>query len=230
MTTIKRLPKLAMLSGIGVIFLALILQFGACKDDIAWSDDNTYIIAGHLYTDCNLEPVANKKIRLEVIHPNGTYYSNYDMTVETTTDANGYYKFEFKNKRDFPLEISCQAGTGYKTLMSDIPARISLDDLSLHMLSSTNIKVMLNVLNPYSANDTLFITDLRNNKYTPFPGPFSSGPLYTASNFPLNEEYYSGEQRAITWYLNHFNGVSHEKWFVIDKFCRDTVTVTVDIF
>lgn len=221
--------KAFLVIGITTFCLSFLLQLVSCKDDIAWSDDNTYTIAGHLYTDCNLEPVKNFKMRLIIDHPNGPYGTDYDMTVESTTDSNGYYKFEFKNKRDYPLVIEYSAGAGFNTLMSAIPAKTSLNDLSLHMNPSTNITVGINVNKPYTASDTLFIADFRTNKYLAIPGPFTSGTIYTAVNFGLFEENYIGEKRDLIWYMNHFSGTNNEKWFTIDKYCKDTVFVYAEI-
>lgn len=218
--------KKLLISGIVTICMAFMLQLTSCKKE---TDNNTYTIAGHLYVDCNLEPVKNYKIQLMVNHPNGSNMSDYDMTVETTTDSSGYYKFEFKNKGDYPLVILYSAGAGYNIIMSGIPARVSLSELPLHINSSTNVELGLNVINPYSSNDTLYITDYRTNDYMAIPGPFTSGKVYTAIDYYLFVENYTGEKRAVSWYINHFAGVINEKWFTIDKFCKDTVFVNVDI-
>lgn len=84
------------------------------------------------------------------------------ILAETTTDNNGYFKFEFKELGGLEEKISIPAGQGYKVLLDYIPQHENIYDLNVFVTPRTNIKFILTALNTYSTNDTLSITDFRN--------------------------------------------------------------------
>ena len=81
---------------LAILFLVS-LFLSACKDDLDLPGSGpTYTITGHLYLDCSMQPVANLPIDLFQEYLTGlTGHLNGGVLAKTTTDANGYFKFEF---------------------------------------------------------------------------------------------------------------------------------------
>lgn len=62
----------------------------------------------------------------------------------------------------------------------------------------------LNVLNPYTNLDTLYINDYRNTagENLKVPGPFVSGILYTADHWQILQPSYSGNALTVGYKIN----------------------------
>jgi hypothetical protein len=177
-----------------------------------------------------MQPFANQSIDLfQEIEVNLDNSADGGILASTTTDVNGYFKFEFKDKKGGFESIRYAAGAGFNHIIDNIPQRKSIDGLILYKIPTTNIQVSLNVIKPYTTNDTLVINDIRTFQNIKIPGPFSSGILYTATDFPLLAMYYSGEQKSLYWYFNQYNGTEFHTDFIIDKYCSDTIKVVADI-
>lgn len=150
------------------------LLLSACKDDNA--DPTTYTIAGHIYEDCSMQPKSNFKL---LLYQKGSYDPFTGVTTggelaTATTDANGYFKFEFKDLKGSENRIQYAAGAGYNDAMINIPTKKSLDNLVVYMNPTTNIQVNLNVINPHTSIDTLLIKDFSSIEGFKLLGPFSS--------------------------------------------------------
>ncbi|HCI58577.1 MAG: hypothetical protein K1X73_07585 [Bacteroidia bacterium] len=176
---------------INIKFLALsslVLIFQSCKKDTdSPGDGPTYTITGRLFEDCNMQPVANQKIDLFQEYSTGLDGNlNGGILAQTTTDANGNFKFDFKDMDGFTESIRIPAGQGYTKLFQNIPQNQSLFDLRVYKSPTTNIKVNLIVNNSYTNLDTLRLTDF-NNLSTPYKisGPFTSSLLYESVDFPI---------------------------------------------
>ena len=80
-----------------VLISCFMLLLSACKDDNAVP--TIYTIAGHLYQDCSKQPKSNFNL---LLYQKGAYNPFTGETTggelaTATTDANGYFKFEFKD-------------------------------------------------------------------------------------------------------------------------------------
>lgn len=212
--------------GLGI----LIFQLYSCKDEYV-SDKPVYTITGHLYNNCNSGPLVNFKLRLlqgGAYNPiTGTSTGGEQAT--TTTDSNGYFKFEFKDLGGDNEVILYSSGVGYNAVMVNIPARISIDNIILYKQLTTNIQVRLNVINPHTSNDTLVMGNFKTMQDLRIPGPFTSGVLYTAANYLLSNADYSGETKQLNWYFSPYHGIHFSKEFIVNKYCSDTIFVTADI-
>src|SRR5439155_13048373 len=109
------------------------------------------------------------------------------------TDSTGYFKFTFEDKNGGEQSIRYVAGAGYNVALNGIIHKTNADDLVIYKFPTANIQVKLNVLNPYTVNDTLVIADYRTLTNLYIPGPLTSGVLYTAINFRPIVMYYIGE-------------------------------------
>ena len=216
------------------LMIVSILLFQSCDGNRMGEDDPengpSYEISGQLFQDCSKQPMANKPIDLfQEIQHNWDNSTDGGVLATTTTDTNGFFKFVFKDKNGGEESIRYQAGAGYNEVLEKIPNRTSLDSLIIFNNPSTNIQVSLNVINPYTANDTLNIVNLNTNQWMRIPGPFLSGILYTAIDLPLLGMYFDEENKKLTWYFNSDNQNFEDIDFEINTYCNDTIFVTADI-
>lgn len=206
----------------------LCLVITSCKK--LFKDNNVYTLSGHVYVDCNMQPYANKEISLyQVIERSGLGGpgSGGQLAV-TTTDANGYFKIDYKDDGGGEMQIRYKAGAGYNSIMEEIPRKLTEQDMVLYKNPTTNIQVSLNVVNAHTANDTLVIG---NFTATPLQlaGPFISGVLYTKINYNTTIMYYGGKADDIGWYFKNNNSESYRQSYKIDKYCNNTIYVTCGI-
>ena len=212
-----------------VFICCYMLLLSACKDDNA--GPTTYTIAGHLYVDCSQQPKSNFHL---LLYQKGAYNPFTGVTTggelaSATTDANGYFKFEFKDLKGSENIIQYAAGAGYNDAMINIPTKTSLDNLVVYINPTTNIQVKLNVINPHTSSDTLFIKDFNTIEGFRILGPFYSGVAFTTTNASLPVMTFGSNNDYVNWYLHPYTGTAYTKYFTIDKYCNDTVTVTIDI-
>ncbi len=149
------------------------------------------------------------------------------MLAETSTDSNGYFKFTYSKKNNSYYPVIQSTG-GYKII--GVPWDTNIYDLSAYVTPTCNIQVSLNVLNAYEEEDTLIIGDYRTLDNMAVPCPLTSGILYTAENFGLLGMSYLGEPKYINWFITPYNDSSVLQNFVINKYCNDTIYVSVDIY
>lgn len=207
-----------------LIALSVLLYIG-CKDQV---DETSYTVSGHLYHDCSKNPISNTKVRLFQNADNGGPVAGGELAT-TVTDSTGYFKFEFQDNKGKEMTVELATGTDYVGVMNNIPARTSIDNLIIYQSVSTNIQVRLNVVNPYTSNDTLVISGYQTMQDLHVPGPFTSGELYTATNFPLLGMSYGGQSKNLSWYFAPYSGTHFTQPFNINKYCNDTIFVTATI-
>ena len=143
----------------------------------------------------------------------------------TSTDSMGYFSTVFKNKGHGPIELHCDKNK----ILGGIPFAKNVSDIVAYKNATACIQLSLNVLNPHTIYDTLNITDLAYFSGLKIPGPLHSGILYTAPSFPLLEPDYNGYDKYIYWAFNKYNGTRNEQVLKINKYCNDTIFVTVTI-
>lgn len=179
----------------------------SCKKSLISPNEQTYVISGRLYTDCSMQPLTNQRIDLHQ-----TYVSNIlvggelkgGFLAETTTDENGNFRFEFKDKGGMELRIRILSESSFNDVMLDIPKMKNIFDLNIFKNSTVNINVYLSATNPYTEFDTISLTDF-NNIFQPLKisGPFTSGLLYTANNFKLLNYSYIGGRVNFGYQINN---------------------------
>ncbi|MFZ1609898.1 MAG: hypothetical protein WAT52_02445 [Chitinophagales bacterium] len=213
------------------IISILLIQalFYGCNIIPGLSSETTFEIEGYIYNNCSLEPYANKTIQLWQNYEIGLFNDYGGVLDETTTDENGYFKFTYA-KENYSYYPTIQTPGGYDIMT--IPWDTNIYDVKAFFTSTCNIQVSLNVINAYTADDMLTITDFTFS--TPnglkVAGPFVSGVLYTATDFPLLVSSYYGSGDEIIWWMNRYNNHYNKVNFIIDKYCNDTIYVTVDIY
>lgn len=163
------------------ITYCLMLLLQSCN-----KDNTTYTLSGRLYEDCSLKPLANQQIYLYqrfVVYGFGNS-SGGGTIANTTTDANGYFKFNYQNQTSYGLSISTERNSPEPGIIQNIPYSRNIDTLSGIAKPTTNVQVWLNATNPYTINDTLYIYRL-DSILLAFHGPFNNGKLYTTKSMPV---------------------------------------------
>jgi hypothetical protein len=188
-----------------------------------------YYMSGHIFNNCyDKEPYRNGPVLIKKTKLS----SNTGQTTLATdsTDANGYFKIYYTSTSTTATLI-LKTGNNSE-LMDSIPPNENLDDVDVYARVYANIKVSLNVINPHAAGDTLIIGFLNaGGGEKKIPCPLTSGPIYTGVNWsPINTTSFSGTRDRIThnFRINRLNAPAVTP-FKIDKYCQDTVYVTVDI-
>jgi hypothetical protein len=208
-----------------IIFSTLLLLFfTSCTKE----DNKEYSLNGKLFQGCTNQPLANKEIILDQrIGANWVLQTSGGEVARTTTDANGNFKFTYKAKNENDLRILVAAGFGNSSIIEGIPGKKDLNNLVVNYSATTSIQVKLNVINPHSMTDTLFITDFNNPLVKlKIAGPFISGTLYTTNGFGITNPNYENTNTVDLGYkLNNNNWII--KSFNL-KAC-DTSRVTADI-
>ncbi len=208
-----------------ILFFFLIIFFlTACKKE----EKATLYMSGIIYNNCyDREPLRNYSIRLY----RNSYFGNSENKVLATgsTDNNGYFKLFFPPDTQFST-LDLQSGSGYD-IMINIPPTQNWENAEIFGSIYANISVSLNVINPHNLGDTLIIGSFSNSGgELKIPCPLTSGHLYTATNWsPVVTPGYPFTVEQIAWDFIPSTGVTNSKTFNIDKYCQDTVYVTVDI-
>ena len=84
--------------------------------------------------------------------------------------------------------------------------------------------------NPHNLGDTLDIKRLGAFQSLKIPCPLTSGPIYTTTNYtPIDPMGFAGTEDYLSHSFIPNTGYSYATYFIIDKYCHDTVYVTVTI-
>jgi len=220
--------KIARLVTMGLAFTS----FSSCKKKIIKAPPvPTYEIEGHLYRDCDMEPVEGLEIFLLQNAPNGfiTRTTSGGPLDSCVTDSTGYYKFNFTDKKGDELYIRYRAGYGYNTIHDYLPKETSFYNYDLFIFPTFNIEVSLNVINPYTENDTLIIQDYATQEGFRIPGPFKSGLAFRTEDGFLFDMSLKENNFTVIWNLLPYRGVTFAEYFSIYEYCNNTVYVTIDI-
>lgn len=154
------------------IFIIVVFLSGCGKND---TTPTTYV-SGHLYETCKGAPIKNQELYIYQLYT-GT---NGTGTLATgTTDSTGYFKIPYATTNRIDL-VELRLGGGNYAICTWPFSSNDINDSNVYNISTCNIVVRLNVINPYTINDTLQISDARADTVLKVPGPFISGILYTA--------------------------------------------------
>ena len=167
-------------------FFILCLAICGCKKN---DTTPTVYVSGHLYQTCGGLAVKNQALYIYQLNAG----SNSTGTLATgSTDSTGYFKIPYGTTNPINL-IELRLGGGNYAVCTWPFYSKDIDDLNVYNISTCNIVVRLNVINPYTSNDTLKITNF-NPPYIVLkvPGPFVSGTLYTANDFQILLPNYIG--------------------------------------
>ena len=207
-----------------LISLIALMGFSACKKEKAAD----LFISGYIYNNCyDREPYRNGQIRLSRTRA-GSYQQQIHIA-DDSTDANGYFKIYFPREHHANWMILKTGTTG--DILEKIPPTENIENIDIFRRVFSTVKVSLNVINPRTAADTLVIEKIDTQTFLNIPGPFTSGHLYTVSNYSsINTVGFNGTIDHITHNFKP-NPVSPPIFteFVIDKYCEDTVNVTINI-
>lgn len=212
-----------------IIPSVILALFSSCKKN---DDGTSYSVSGTIYEDCNGQPAAGLSIELlqDVSGNVLTGQTSGGTLATTTTDANGNFSFEYNDQNPQEISIISRESGNVNHIMSGIPWRTNLSGLIAYRHApTTNIQVAVNVINAHTANDTLVIADYTTMDVLKIPGPFQSGILYTAVNFPLLTMEYNGEKKYLNWYFNQNTSTHQSQEFIVNRFCSDTIKVVANI-
>lgn len=208
------------------IIAFFIMLLPACKD----KPDLYGYISGTLYDSCNGQPSKNKKLRL--VQRNTYNNSPNDNIGEGVTDNAGYFKISYAAQK-FGDEIAflSEEGTFLLSLRSD--SALNIDGVKVYNKYPTcDIIVRLNAINPYTANDTLRVSNLTTNPgYISIPGPFTNGILFTVQQHKMYPTLLAngatGTTEQLVYYMNN-NNTQYNRIYFAETAC-ETAEVTIDL-
>ncbi len=150
-----------------------------------------------------------------------------------TTDANGNFSFSYSTTNGADkLIIRESSGAGFTRLIGNVPLRKDVSDIRMFRGSGYYIlKLELNVTNPYTSADTLYISKLSMGiNYFKKGGPFTNGIIYT-DMVRISPIDYEGNTQTIVCGRNSGVNPQFNKTFTVgnDKLCGDTMSVNLDI-
>lgn len=205
-----------------LIVVANTFLITSCKDKPVF-----HTISGYLYEDCSMAPLPNHYVELIQGLTGGLGPTSGGFLVSGYTDSTGYFELVFEDQNGQAIKLMDASSE----LMLEIPGRQDSKDLIVYRHPTCNAQVSLNVLNTYTEEDTLYMTDFNNvlDVYK-VAGPFDSGLLYEVANYELLSMNYISNSFTFRYNINGGNWATN--WIDIDlnlQIC-DTNHVTVDVF
>lgn len=202
-----------------LFFLFLIALFINSCEKVS---ENKISIKGHLYSDCNRQPLSN--VLLQLYKPNtGAGQGGITILSEVTTAQDGSFQFDIISTLH-QLTLRRDGSSG--EIMYNIPGENTIENVEVFSPAKTIIEVRLNVQHPYTNQDTLYVTDY-DNVYVKkkVAGPFATGVLYTSTNFTIPIPNYLNSDMDIGYKINN------RDWVIKNFFLNpcQTNSVTVDI-
>ncbi len=206
-----------------IVLIASLFLFPGCKK----SEEATLYISGTIYNNCyDREPVRNYNIRLIRTQTGSDQHTTEVAT--GSTDENGNFKLFFPpSDKVNSMRLKSYNGGEF---MTGIPPIANIENIEIFSRIYSNVKVSLNVINPHSIGDTLGIKQLGSLQTLNIPCPLFSGPIYTTLDYTPVEPmgFYGTRDYIAHGFFPPFTSAISTS-FTIDKYCQDTVYVTVDI-
>jgi hypothetical protein len=190
---------------------------------------STYVISGVLRDSCggSFHPKAPVDL-----HQSGTSsFSASGQTLLSTVGPNGRFSFLYESASNANITISAQNDRGNCRIMSEIPKEESFDLGDTYYKTTVNFYISLNVSNPYTSNDTLYIKNFHEpgNSYKKIAGPFHSGIVDTAYKYWITDPVFSREKTvsfSFNWRINY----AGQNNIAEGKICPcDTKTVSINL-
>jgi hypothetical protein len=212
-----------------ILLLTILILIGnsSCKKEA----DQSFSISGRVLEDCNMQPYANKEIFFfQRVSANWALQTSGGELGSTTTDANGNFKFNYKPQNDNDIRIQAAAALGFNPLIENIPSTQDVGDLNFYRNPRYKLQVSLNISNPRSVGDTLFITDYSGIYYLKFPCPLTNGVLYTTASAIISPVQLKNNKLSLTWFFKNSSGTKFNKDVPVTNFCgSDTTKVNIEI-
>ncbi len=136
-----------------IVFSLILLTIGACNKD----PETLSIVAGNYYSDCFSEsPMKNIKLKLTY----STRNRQIGTIAETTTDANGFFKFayEYKNKYYKVLIEAYDPVLDSKIIVNNIGSFSDRSKMKVYYQNQGKLIYSTNFKNIYTNKDTLYYT------------------------------------------------------------------------
>ena len=208
-----------------IIIIILISSLTNCKKILSVSEPEHYI-SGHLYNDCNGIPIKNRGLYM---YREAEIRGDETTKGTCTTDSTGYFKLDYKAlSNGIPLEIRF-ANSNYAIIYLTGNPIVNIDNAKLYGISTCNITVKLNVTNPKTTNDTLYVNDYRNPAVNlKVAGPFTSGILYSAVNFNLLVPNYPINNLRLSYSFNLNATTAVDKYFDAVPCKNNIITIVIN--
>ncbi len=174
-------------------FVMLLMLLSACQKEN--KEPTVYTVSGRLIQNCtNPTPIANQEIRM---YSESTFSVIPKIDKVTTTDEKGNFTFGYTKVNG----VNSSTTLVIDHVLRDLPALQCLDfgDISLQHNATAQLKI--NVTNPYTSNDTLFVQDQFSNNPSIYKmivaGPFQD-TVFAPQTTSFNSElfYLNGTQNA----------------------------------
>ena len=197
-----------------ILFFCFCTFIGCGKRDTT----PTVYVSGHLYESCGGAPVKNQGL---YIYQQYTGTNGTGTLATGSTDSTGYFKIPFGTTNPINLVELRLEGGNYAVCTWPFSSN-NMDDLNVYNISTCNIVVRLNVINPYTSLDTLDINDYRGLTNLKIPGPFTSGILYTANDYNILLPNYLGVGETGILHEPFAYRLNHAPTFTINNFTMKT--------
>ena len=164
-----------------ILAVPVLLMASSCSK----KDKQPNVIKGRLMYGCTT-PAANVPLMLK---GGGKFVQTVDGMNEIYTDENGYFEFKFHPVMSWYTLMSSP-----QKIVSQIPNQSFTDLGEVNFGATVDFIIKLQVNNPYTENDTLYIPDYHNSDpfaQLAFAGPFSNGQVLDTligisyTNYPL---------------------------------------------
>jgi hypothetical protein len=212
-----------------IIFISIAILFSNCK-----KEKITRTISGQFFT-CG--PAA-EFTNYELLQQKNGLAIGSEVLSTTKPDITGKFSFNYTtdNTTD-KLFIRQSSGFGYNKIIENIDNK-DISNLNIYLTFKYHLIVSLNVIKPYTNNDTLFFQSYTNTNGLKLAGPFVSRRVLVASNLYVGTSIfapmYSGTPQSIFCGLNSSYGTSgtFDKDYLVPlptKCSGDSIYVSLDI-
>lgn len=177
---------------LGIVCLLCMLHFSGCGlfEDIKIEQT----ISGHLYLDCEMEPLTNYTIEIKG-KDNGGFGGNSATLATVTTDENGYFyaKFEHNYSR-----VTMWAPQNFGILLFELDSEENLIDHDFIIVEIGRFQMKLQTQQSYTDQDTLYLNYFADGVGTKtFVGPFENNQILEDLEYRYDENF----EDSIVWGL-----------------------------
>ncbi len=168
---------------ITILSIGLFL-FSACKEDNEFKS----LVTGNLYSDCfSNSPLKNRKLKLiysTKSRQNGTL-------AETTTDANGFFKFIYEHENRYAkIKIEDVDLIQYGVIIVDnIFSYPNRTKMKVYYQSNGKLMYKTAFNNTYNQSDTLYYRHPGSTKIKTLVGPFNKDQIIDSLLFPTGKTH-----------------------------------------